>query len=81
MPKEFGTSQWDVPSCLLSHLKTIIIRVDMEECVQMISYFLKNAKVLEKMTINCLGEEDVKLLLNEELSMSRGSIACQVEIL
>jgi len=45
--------EWDVPNCFISHLKTIEIKGDI--CgtgVEMLRYFLKNAKVLEKLVIN-----------------------------
>ncbi|KAM7461586.1 hypothetical protein LguiA_029707 [Lonicera macranthoides] len=64
----------DVPSCLVSHLKTKKIRGFLGRYEAMkVSYFLKNAKVLEKMTIETTAAKEL-------LDLPRSSTTCKVEI-
>lgn len=76
--EEYGTSsQWDVPNCLHSHLKTIELKGNWEDYVEKVSYFLKNAKVLEKMTVKADSNEAFKnIMINCEdlLNPRRGSM-------
>ncbi|OMO77502.1 hypothetical protein COLO4_25132 [Corchorus olitorius] len=72
----------EVPSCLLAHLKEIEIsefRGDIH-LLEMIAYFLLNARVLEKLTIhmNCLEEQKRFSMTNQVLSLPRSSRNCQV---
>ncbi|KAM7519210.1 hypothetical protein LguiB_018172 [Lonicera macranthoides] len=66
----------NVPSCLLSHLKTIEIMGDISEGdVEMVQYFLENAKVLEKMTLSNTSLERKLQIYEKLLELSKCSIS------
>ncbi|GFY91735.1 hypothetical protein Acr_08g0001310 [Actinidia rufa] len=73
-----------VPGCLLSHLK--LIKVDSfrgrEDQLQLVKYFLNNAKVLNKMIIVCeyLTHGELVKFKNKILMFPRGSETCQIEV-
>ncbi|KAI8000229.1 F-box/FBD/LRR-repeat protein [Camellia lanceoleosa] len=83
--KEFYRIRWHVvPYCLLSHLK--VIEIDnfrgWENDLLLVEYFLKNAKVLNKMAIkhqNSYSFVNVEVL--KRITMfPRGSERCEIEI-
>ncbi|XP_028124560.1 putative FBD-associated F-box protein At5g53635 [Camellia sinensis] len=70
------------PPCLLSHLK--VIEVDdfegLESDLLLVEYFLKNAKVLNKMVIKNQNLVSVKVeVLKRLLMFPRGSKTCEIE--
>ncbi|XVF03938.1 hypothetical protein REPUB_Repub05bG0036600 [Reevesia pubescens] len=71
-----------VPSCLLFHLKEIEFQGfrGHRHLIEMIKYFLKNGRVLEKLTIGFffLKEKDELRITKELLSVPRSSKKCQV---
>nr|KJB27802.1 hypothetical protein B456_005G010600 [Gossypium raimondii] len=82
-------TQWkvlhmEVPSCLSLHLKEIKIlnfKGDMR-MFEMISYFLDNAMVLEKLMIGMksLSETQQSIVFNQLLQLPKSSKKCQVVI-
>ncbi|PRQ17231.1 putative FBD domain-containing protein [Rosa chinensis] len=71
-----------VPSCLLSHLKTISISVQgYENQLQVVKYLLKFSEVLTTMTISltsshCKAKQE---LYEEILTFQKGSKTCELE--
>lgn len=68
-----------VPSCLSFHLKMIEFNFQgLKGAFEVLKYFLKKAKVLEKLILHCYLPEKEKLKANTELLMlPRGSKKCQ----
>lgn len=79
VPPEF------VPTCLLSHLKTICLRgiQGRPDETEVTKYLLKHGDVLNKVTIyTCDFRVEDKVKLCQEISMfSKGSTTCQIEFL
>ncbi|KAL3500914.1 hypothetical protein ACH5RR_040007 [Cinchona calisaya] len=74
----------DVPECLLFTLKNIEIKCfcgEEPEELRLVKFLLKNAVVLEKMTLFCHEYcDDIYSFRDELMSYKRGSAACQLEI-
>ncbi|CAA0816242.1 Unknown protein [Striga hermonthica] len=71
-----------MPNCLSSHLKIVQIHeldgTDEHE-VDMVRYFLKNAKVLERMELHCLAESVDRISsIERNSSFDRGSEKCEI---
>lgn len=88
--RQFRSMPSEVPECLLLRLKAIEICkfVGKTDEVKLIKYFLKNATVLENMTIRCHCLNVVwnirkkLLMIQDELCKSpRGSSACQFKFI
>ena len=74
-----------VPCCLLSHLKEVEMcsfRGEKDQ-MELIKYFLKSGRVLEKLIIymNVEVETEELKITKELLKLPRGSSKCQVQII
>ncbi|TXG58974.1 hypothetical protein EZV62_016803 [Acer yangbiense] len=72
-----------VPSCLRLHVKTIEIRnmTRDEDELDVISYMLKNSKVLEEFSVGIANAELKRILWRLILLYPTGSVACEVNFL
>lgn len=74
-----------VPECLLFTLKNIEIQYfcgEEREELKLVKFLLKNAVVLEKMTLVCHEDcIDIYSFRDELMNYRRGSAACQLDIL
>ncbi|XP_059624184.1 putative FBD-associated F-box protein At3g50710 [Cornus florida] len=72
----------NVPYCVLFHLKVIEIRYFFwcSDELKIAEYFLKNAKVLERMVIRSAGGQQSKIICNTLLGLPRGSKTCRLEV-
>ncbi|GFZ07516.1 F-box/RNI-like superfamily protein [Actinidia rufa] len=87
---EFSSMQLEVPACVVVHLKAIEIYklVGMKDELKLIQFFVKNATVLEKLTIrcHCLNvvwniREKLLTFRNELRKSSWGSSSCQLKFI
>lgn len=74
-----------VPACLVLHLKEIEIRriVGEDYELEAVEYLLKNAEVLQQMTIDCheSSMDQEFCVCKKLLGLPRGSRSCQLTIL
>ncbi|GFZ15489.1 hypothetical protein Acr_24g0016790 [Actinidia rufa] len=87
---EFSSMLLEVPACVVVHLKAIEIYklVGTKDELKLIQYFVKNATVLEKLTIRChclnvvWNIRDKLLTFRDELRKSSwGSSSCQLKFI